>query len=379
VEGEVGSIERYLAELEDPRVERTRLHSLHDILLIALCAVIAGADSWVSVEMFGKAKRDVLARFLRLENGIPSHDTFGRVFARLDPQALSQCFTMWVAQLAKRLGGVAGKVIAVDGETLRRSFDRAASKAPIHLVSAFATEVRLVLGQVATEEKSNEIKAIPKLLSLLDIAGSIVTIDAMGCQKAIVRTVVEREADYVISLEGNQAKLHDEVRELFEDAEKDGFKDLSHATAQTVDGEHGRIETRRCWCTNDIDWFADRVQWAGLRSFAMVEAERIVGASTTRERRFFISSLDGTDASAFLAAVRAHWSIENELHWVLDVAFREDQCRVRKDHAAENMATLRHIAINLLEREETAKVGVANKRLRAGWDSDYLFHVLAAA
>jgi predicted transposase YbfD/YdcC len=186
VEGEIGSIESYLAELEDPRVERTRLHSLHDILLIALCAVIAGADSWVSVEMFGKAKHDVLARFLRLENGIPSHDTFGRVFARLDPQALSQCFARWVAELAKRLGGVAGKVIAVDGKTLRRSFDRAASKAPIHLVSAFATEVRLELGQVATEEKSNEITAIPKLLSLLDIAGSVVTIDAMGCQKAIV-------------------------------------------------------------------------------------------------------------------------------------------------------------------------------------------------
>jgi predicted transposase YbfD/YdcC len=379
VEERAGSIERYLAELEDPRVERTRLHSLHDILLVALCAVIAGADSWVSVEMFGRAKQAVLAKFLRLDNGIPSHDTFGRVFARLDPQALSRCFSSWVADLAKRLGGVAGKVIAVDGKTLRRSFDRAASKTPIHLVSAFATEVRLVLGQVATEEKSNEITAIPKLLSLLDIAGGVVTIDAMGCQKAIVKTIVEREADYVIGLKGNQAAMHREVRELFEDAEKSAFQDLSHAIAESVDGEHGRIETRRCWCTSDIDWFADRALWAGLRSFAMVEAERIVGSSTTRERRFFISSLDGTDASAFLAAVRAHWSIENELHWVLDVAFREDQCRVRKDHGAENLATLRHMALNLLKRERTAKVGVANKRLRAAWDDDYLFQVLAAA
>lgn len=373
------SICRHFSELEDPRVERTRLHSLHDVLVIALCAIIAGADSWVAVAEFGRAKREVFATFLRLEHGIPSHDTFGRVFSRLDPQVLSECFVTWMTSLARSLGGLFGKVVAIDGKTLRRSFDKAASKAAIHLVSAFASEVRLVLGQVATAEKSNEITAIPKLLSMLDLAGSLVTIDAMGCQKAIVNEIVERKADYVISLKGNQGTLHREVRELFEGAERDGFRDLAHAMTETVDGDHGRIETRRCWCTGEVSWFADRAEWAGLHSFAMVESERTVGGETTRERRYFIASLDGTDAAAFLGAVRAHWSIENELHWVLDVAFREDESRVRKDHAPQNLATMRHIALNLLRREKTAKVGIATRRLKAGWDDGYLLRVLAAA
>jgi predicted transposase YbfD/YdcC len=365
--------------LEDPRVERTRLHSLHDVLVIALCAIIAGADSWVAVAEFGRAKRELFTKFLRLEHGIPSHDTFGRVFSRLDPQALSECFVTWMTCLARSLGGLLGQVVAIDGKTLRRSFNKAASKAAIHLVSAFASEVRLVLGQVATAEKSNEITAIPKLLSMLELTGSLVTIDAMGCQKAIVKEIMERKADYVISLKGNQGTLHREVRELFEGAERDGFKDLAHAMTETVDGDHGRIETRRCWCTSEVSWFQDREGWAGLRSFAMVESERTVGGETSRERRYFIGSLDGTDAAVFLGAVRAHWSIENELHWVLDVAFREDESRVRKDHAPQNMATMRHIALNLLRREKTAKVGIATRRLKAGWDDGYLLRVLAAA
>lgn len=373
------TISRHFSELEDPRMERTRLHSLHDVLIIALCAIISGADSWVAVEEYGRAKHEFFARFLRLEHGIPSHDTFGRVFSRLDPEALSRCFVSWMAALARSLGGVVGKVIAIDGKTLRRSFDKAASRSAIHLVSAFAAEARLVVGQVATEEKSNEITAIPKLLAMLDIAGSVVTIDAMGCQKAIVRTLVEGHAEYVISLKGNQGTLHREVREFFEDAEKDGFKGVPHAQIETVDGDHGRIEIRRCWCTSDVAWFTDRDSWAGLRSFAMVEAERTVGTVTTRERRYFIASLDGRDACSFLGAVRSHWNIENGLHWVLDVAFREDESRVRKDHAAENLATMRHIALNLLKREKTAKVGVATRRLKAAWDETYLLRVLAAA
>jgi predicted transposase YbfD/YdcC len=368
----------HFAVLQDPRVSRTRLHSLHDILVIALCAVIAGADGWVEVEEFGKAKRKWFAKFLGLEHGIPSHDTFGRVFARLDPAALSKCFTAWVASVAKSLGGMTGKVVAIDGKTLRRSFDKAAVKSATHLVSAFATEARLVLGQIATDQKSNEITAIPKLIELIDITGCIVTIDAMGCQKKIVKQIVNRGADYLIGLKGNQGTLHSEVAEFFSDAAKAGFKDMQHATAETVDGEHGRIETRRCFCTGEVDWFPERRDWVGLRSFGMIESTREFDGKERLERRYFISSLDGTDANRFLATARAHWGIENGLHWILDVSFREDDCRVRKDNAPTNLATLRHLALNLLRNERTAKVGVAIKRHKTGWDNDYLLKVLTA-
>lgn len=371
-------ITQYFGTLEEPRVKRTRRHELTDIVTLAVCAIVGGADSWVDVALFGKSKLAWFKQFLDLPNGIPSHDTFGRVFARLDPDAFAACFRNWIDAIATELNALGDRVIAIDGKTLRRSFDRASGKSPLHLVSAFATDLGLVLAQVATDVKSNEITAIPRLLALLDLKGATITIDAMGCQKKIVEAIVEAQADYLLSLKGNQSTLHREVAELFEDAEKNGFADLTHAYAQTVDGDHGRIETRRCWCTSDVDWYTDRDEWRGLRSFGLVESTReIAGKPTTVERRYFIGSLAGTDATRFLSTVRAHWGIENGLHWVLDIAFREDESRVRKDHAPQNFAMLRHIALNMIKREKTSQGGVAARRKRAGWEEDYLLKVLA--
>lgn len=374
-EGLGASITEHFGELPDPRVERTKLHSLHDILVIALCAVIGGADSWVEVAIFGTAKEAWFRRFLCLANGIPSHDTFGRVFAALDPDAFCRCFTSW---LSTGMSALNGQVIAIDGQTLRRSFETATGKRSIHRVSAWASEARLVLGQVKTAEKSNEITAIPELLRLLEIRGCIVTIDAMGCQRAIVSEIVARGAGYVISLKGNQTTMHDEVREYFAWAEKQSYRDVPHTFFESVEKDHGRIETRRCWCTSDVEWFADRQKWAGLRSFAMVESERTLSGETTSERRFFISSLPGTDAEHFAQAVRAHWGIENGLHWVMDVTFRQDECRVRVRNAAQNFATLRHLALNLIRQETSVNGSLRGRRRRAGWDEAYLGRILTS-
>ena len=367
------SIAQYFKSLKDPRIDRTKRHSLNDILVMSICAVVSGADGWVGVEKFCKAKEKWLRTFLELPHGIPSHDTFGRVFSMLDPEALSRCFAQWTAAVAK---ATCGKLVAIDGKALRRSFDTASSKAAVHMVSAWMTSNRMVLGQVATEEKSNEITAIPKLLELLDISGCIVTIDAMGCQRKIVQRIIDGGGDYVLSLKGNQATMSEEVERFLNWAESQEFKEVPFSYFETVDGEHGRIETRRYWCTGEVEWFEDLTKWKGLSSFGMVESERTLGDKTSTERRYFISSLDGSSAELFASAVRGHWGIENGLHWVLDLAFREDECRVRKDHGPTNLATLRHIAMNLLKQEKTAKVGVANKRLMAGWNDAYLMKVL---
>jgi predicted transposase YbfD/YdcC len=346
---------------------------LEDILTIALCGVICGADNWVAIETFGQAREAWFRTFLSLENGIPTHDTFSRVFGALDPKAFQKCFIDWMSGIAEV---TAGEVVAIDGKTLRRSFDRGAEKAAIHMVSAWATENGVVLGQEKTAEKSNEITAIPKLLALLDVKGAIVTIDAMGCQRTIAQAVVDRGADYVFGLKGNQGTLHTEVKTFFDDAAKTTFKEIVHDQAETVDGDHGRIEIRRTVCTSEINWFEDKPDWAGLRSFAMVESERTVGDKTSVERRYFISSLPGNNATQMAHAIRRHWCVENQLHWTLDVAFREDECRSRKDHRPENFAVLRHMALNLLKKERSIKLGVPNKRLKAGWEHPYLLKVL---
>jgi predicted transposase YbfD/YdcC len=369
------SIALHFGIMTDPRVERTKLHSLHDILVIAICAVICGADAWTEVESFGNAKKAWFSSFLALRNGIPSHDTFGRVFAALDPKQFSECFANWLADVARNL---TGQVVAIDGKTLRRSYDKASSKQAIHMVSAWAAETRLVLGQLKTEEKSNEITAIPELLKMLALRGCIVTIDAMGCQREIVADIVDQGADYVICLKGNQETLHDDVKSFFDWAIEEDFRDFPHDFAESIDKGHGRVETRRCWCTSDTSWFQELPKWKGLSSFAMVEGERTVGTETSVERRYFISSLDGKDAQAFARVVRSHWGVENELHWTLDVSFREDECRVRQGYAAENFSTLRRIALNLL-KGSSFKAGIKGKRLRAGWDEDYLLKVLAGA
>lgn len=365
------------AALVDPRVERTKRHQLLDIITIALCGVICGADGWVEIEAFGKAKLAWLRTFLALPHGIPSHDTFGRVFAALDAAQFERCFLAWVAASTVQ---TAGQVIALDGKSVRRSHDRGAGKGPLHLVGAWATANRLLLGEVAVDTKSNEITALPVLLDLLALEGSIVTIDAMGCQRDVARAIVAQHADYVLALKGNQGTLHQEVQELFATAHGRARIDLLHDQDATVEAGHGRLERRRCWTIADpaaIAYLNPTGAWAGLRSVGMIERERHLGGQVSRECWYYLSSLPG-DARTFAEAVRAHWGIENRLHWVLDIAFREDECRVRVGHAAHNLAILRRFALTLLRAEATAHVGIKAKRLKAGWSEPYLLQVLGA-
>jgi predicted transposase YbfD/YdcC len=367
-------IMEYFGDLPDPRRQAGRRHFLSDILMIAICAVICGADEFSAIAEFGRAKRKWFKRYLRLLHDIPSADTFERVFARLQPEAFERCFMSWVSALA---GSSTGDLIAIDGKTLRGSFDRAAGKAAIHLVSAWASANELVFGQLACEAKSNEITAIPRLLELLDLAGAIVTIDAEGCQKEIAAKTVDGGGDYVLALKANHPTLHGEVRLFLDQAIAGDLDGTRLETCQQVDGDHGRIETRRVWVTPDVDWCEDREQWKGLRSFAAVECERDANGKTSLERRYFISSLDGTHAETIAQAVRNHWRIENSLHWSLDVSFAEDKSRVRNGHAPENLSRVRRIALNLLKAETVhCKRGIKTKRLRAGWDHDYLLRVL---
>jgi len=369
------SIGEHFADIVDPRVNRTKRHLLLDIIVIAICGVICGADGWVAVETFGKAKEAWLRTFLELPHGIPSHDTFGRVFARLDPEAFQRSFINWVQALSEL---TEGQVIAVDGKTLRRSHDETLGKAAIHMVSAWATANHLVLGQLKVADKSNEITAIPTLLQLLELNGCIVTLDALGCQTQIAQTIIERGADYVLRLKGNQGTLYAEVQELFAYADSCDFRDIAHDFQKTVNGGHGRIEIRKHWIISEPEFLAyldPEGHWKDLSSIGRVEAERRNGEQVERETRYYIASLAG-DAEEFGSAVRAHWGIENQVHWILDIAFREDESRIRKGHGAQNFAVLRHIALNLLKQEQTAKCGTQTKRLKAGWDTEYLRKVL---
>jgi predicted transposase YbfD/YdcC len=367
-------IHEYFATVTDPRVDRAKLHLLMDILVMAICAVICGADSWVEMEAYGRAKEQGLRQFLPLPNGIPSHDTFARVLARLDPEELQQCFLRWMHAVSEV---TEGEVIAIDGKTLRRSFDHARGKSAIHMVSAWASANRLVLGQQKVDEKSNEITAIPALLQLLDLKGGIVTLDAMGCQRAIAQTIIKQEADYVLTLKANHGLLYEEVQRFFAWARQRQFRDVAHEYYHTLDGDHGRLEERHYWLVSDLTWLTAKREWAGLQSVGLVERQRTVAGKTAVEVHYYLTSLAG-GGQQFGEAVRTHWSVENGLHWVLDVAFQEDQSRLRRDHAAENMAVLRHLALSLLRQESTCTNGVKVKRRKAALDEDYLTKVLLA-
>jgi len=370
------SLIAHIAKIEDPRIDRTKRHKLIDILVIAICAVIAGADDWVEVEMFGRAKEAWLRTFLELPNGIPSHDTFGRVFGRIDPVQFQTSFLSWVKSIQERLNG---QIIAVDGKELRGSKDGQLGKGAIDLVSAWATGSQIVLGQQKVSEKSNEITAIPALLALLALEGCIVTIDAIGCQTEIVEQIAKQDADYVLSLKENQGRLYEDVELAFKDATQNGWQGIQHDYHRTEDQAHGRREIRQCWTIAGEDYIRylrGAANWKNLRTIAMIVSEREEGGTKTVKTRYFISSL-ANDAKQLMSVKRAHWGIENGLHWCLDIAFAEDHCRVRKDHGPENLAVLRHMAINLLKQEKSARVGIKAKRHKAAWDVDYLLKVLS--
>lgn len=370
------SLIEHFSSLEDPRAEHLTDHKLLDIIMIAICAVICGAETWTDVELFGNERLPWLRRFLELENGIPSHDTFGRVFARLEASQFQACFVSWVKAVFK---ATKGQVIAVDGKQARRSHDRTNDKEAIHVVSAWATANHLVLGQQKVDEKSNEITAIPELLGLLEVSGCIVTIDAMGCQTEIAEQIIDQGADYVLTVKDNQAHLHEDIAFFFELAQKNDFQKVDHTYDRTVNKGHGRLEIRQCWAISGADslqFLRGHEQWKGLQTIAMVHSQRQVNGQTTAETRYYISSL-ANDAKKILHAARSHWGVENSLHWVLDVAMGEDDSRIRKDNAPESMAVLRRIALNLLKQEKTLKRGIAGKRLKAALSPDYLLKVLS--
>jgi predicted transposase YbfD/YdcC len=365
------SLVGHFKPLEDTRCPLKRRHILHEMIVIAIAAILCGADGWVGIAQFGRSKRTWLQGFLTLPHGIPSHDTFGRVFGLLEPAAFEACFRAWVESIRALLPG---EIIAIDGKTLRRSHNRGAGLAALHLVSAWAAQNRVVLGQVATDAKSNEITAIPRLLELLHIRGCIVTIDAMGCQTKIAALIIARGGDYLLALKGNQGTLAAEVEEAFIDADAKDYVGLPSQVVETVEQGHGRRERRRYRTLGQLGDLSNAAAWQGLNMLGMVESECERDGKITRETRYYIGSI-GLDAQTFAGAARGHWGIENSLHWSLDVAFREDESRVRDDNARENLAVLRHLALNRLKNDNT-KLGIANKRLRAGWDETYLHRLL---
>jgi predicted transposase YbfD/YdcC len=375
------SLIEHFKDLPDPRVDRTKDHDLIDILVIAICTLLCAGESFNDMEDFGQAKHDWFKTFLRLRNGIPSHDTFNRLFAALDPQAFLDCFLRWTQSLRQ---AVPQEIVALDGKALRRALN--ADQSVKYVVSAWAESNGLVLGQLKVADKSNEITALPELLRVLELSGCIVTVDAMGTQKKIAREIIEADADYVLALKGNHETVHEEVKTFLADAVAESSKPravgakLSKTAAtlavlETVEKDHGRLETRRYYQSAELDWFADRSKWEGLKSVGVVEARREIGGQRTVERRYYLTSLP-LDVETFARAVRGHWGVENKLHWVLDVCFREDQSRARAGYAAENLATLRRLALNLLKREKTKRRGIKGKQLNAGWDHAYLLQLL---
>jgi predicted transposase YbfD/YdcC len=375
------SLIAHLTPMVDPRIDRRKDHDLVEILVIAICTLLCGGEGFNDMEDFGEAKLDWFKSFLRLRNGIPSHDTFNRVFAALDPQEFLDCFLRWTQSLRQ---AVSQEIVALDGKALRRAMNRGQSVK--YVVSAWAASNGLVLGQLKVADKSNEITAVPELLRVLELGGCIVTTDAMGCQKKIAKEIIEADADYVLALKGNQETVHEEVKSFLDATltERQAVRPVGAklskeaatlARVETVEKDHGRLEIRRYYQSDCLDWFADRSKWEGLKSVGMVESVRELAGQRTVERRYYLSSLP-LGVETFARAVRSHWGVENNVHWIMDVCFREDQSRARTGYAAENLATLRRLALNLLQREKTKKRGIRAKQLNAGWDNAYLLRLL---
>lgn len=359
---------RYFKDLPDPRQRGKVMYPLEEVLLLCLLGVLAGAETIVDIARFGDKKLELLRRFRPFAEGTPSHDHLGDILATLEAEPFQRCFVAWVASLT----GAAAAVIAIDGKTLRRS---KGAKAPIHMVSAFAARQRLVLGQVKVADKANEIVAIPKLLDMLDIEGAVVTIDAMGCQRDIARRIVDSKADYVLALKGNQGTLREDVELFAAEQKANNFKDATISRDETVDGDHGRVETRTVTVVHDLDWLQERHQWPGLTALVMVEATREAGGKLERETRFYITS-SALPANQMATIVRDHWAVENSLHWVMDMVFRDDECRLRTNHAPANFTTIKHIALNLIRRAPS-KDSLRLRRKLAAWDDDFLASLIA--
>ncbi|AFY91553.1 ISAs1 family transposase [Chamaesiphon minutus] len=369
------SIAEHFDDIEDIRIERGKKHKLIDIITISICAVVCGADGWIDIEMYGIARKKWLEKFLELPNGIPSHDTFARVFSQINPDEFNKSFLSWIKGISKI---TAGEIIAFDGKQSRNSGDEKNGQGVINTVSAWAASNRLVLGQKKVEGKSNEITALPELIQILDLAGCIVTIDAMGCQREIVKKIVEKDADYVIAVKKNQPTLYKQVKQLFKQAIETQGKDLNLSSFNSREMNRGREEIRNYLMITDVAEQIDPLQkWKKLTSIGMVESVRVVGGKTSVETRYFISSLE-SDAQKLAEGIRSHWSIENSLHWVLDVAFKEDDSRIRKDNAPANFAILRHIAVNIISENKSRKLSVRSKRFLATLDEEYSTELLEA-
>ena len=366
-------LHKYFGELIDPRMDRTKKHPLLNIIIIAICGVICGAENWVAIERFARSKEAWFCTFLDLSEGIPSHDTFNRVFSLLDSQAFGRQFMAW----ANSLSATIKTVISLDGKALRATKDEVNGLGCFYLVNAWCSANGLALGQIKVDSKSNEITAIPGLLELLELEGTVVTMDAMGCQKKIAAHIIEKKADYVLSLKGNHGNLHDDIRLYMQSIENKTLK-KQWDYHRTIDGEHGRIETRECWVSNDLSWLEEASNWAGLSSVAMLKSTREICDEVSVEYRYYICSLTQGNAEQCARFIRQHWGVENGLHWCLDVAFNEDRSRSKIGHCAENIGMLNKIALNLLKKETSAKVGIKTKRLMAGWDHEYLLKILAA-
>ena len=364
---------RLFRDIPDPRMPGKVFHPLHDILVIAVCSILAGLEHWTQMEDFGKANFDWFKSFLDLPNGIPSHDTFGNVFAALSPDAFEKSIQLWIRSLSG--SGTAGQHVAIDGKALRGSFNKATGKAAVHMVNAYVHENHTVFGQLKVDDKSNEITAIPQLLDMLELKESTVTIDAMGCQREIAKVIIEKQGHYVFALKGNQSSLLDDVQLFLDDSIARGSKE-DYDYYESVEKGHGRIEIRKCWSVEKINWLTQRHNWPGLKSISAVECKRIMGEKESIERRYFISSHSGRCSKEMAGFIRNHWRIENELHWSLDVCFNEDSCRARTQNAAENLARIRRIALMMLKNEKTCKLGVKSKRAKAGYDRNYMLTVL---